>query len=239
MTKRHRIIHETDVAGAVVNWLQDDGWKVYQEVSTGYAYQIADIVAVKEELIWIIECKTTMSLQLLGQALHWSDRNRWCNLISVATPNIDGRRRPICPASLLLKHEGIGHLIVEPRHDYAVNAKYFTVEERIASVNRISDCKIKDKLVEAQQTYAAAGNNKGRRWTPFQQTCDDLRAKIVESPGISLKSAVASIKTHYSSESSARSNLFKLIRCGIIKGVRIETEGRVSLLYPKPEEALP
>jgi hypothetical protein len=70
---------ETDIARPVVAWLQAQGWTVYQEVQ--HQGCVADIVAVRGPLLWVIECKAQLGLAVLGQALGWQGH---AHAISVA-----------------------------------------------------------------------------------------------------------------------------------------------------------
>ena len=94
---------EVKLAEKVIEYLQDLKWEVYQEVTIHG--QIADIVAIQNGLIWIIECKKSLSLDVIAQAEHWT---HYANYVSVAVPktyrNNNGRQF----AYKVLKQYGIG-----------------------------------------------------------------------------------------------------------------------------------
>jgi DNA polymerase/3'-5' exonuclease PolX len=71
-----------------------------------------------------------------------------------------------------------------------------------------------------------AGTNSGRRWTPFQQTCENLRQFVKAHPGACLKDAIDGISTHYQTKSAARACIKQWAETGKIEGVRIEKEGK-------------
>ena len=60
---------ELELAKSVVEWLQDQHWEVYQEVQR-YS-TTADIVAVQGPLVWVVECKTSLSIGVMLQASRW------------------------------------------------------------------------------------------------------------------------------------------------------------------------
>jgi hypothetical protein len=55
--KKNQFKTEAELAEAVVAWLCDMGWTVYKEVLIQKSGKIADIVAVKDSEVWIVESK--------------------------------------------------------------------------------------------------------------------------------------------------------------------------------------
>lgn len=213
---------EVEVAKPVVDWLTAQGWDVYQEVDPKTASGIADIVAVSGGLTWIIECKTSMSLALLEQAMRWKP---YGNYVSVATPwpkRGGGGRRA---AESFLRHHGIGKLSVKRGDAHSQIPPH---------LNRRIIPTVRDSLNDHQKTYAMAGNADGRRWTPFQQTCVELLRVVKAEPGLSMKEVMGRVKHHYCSDSTARSTIARYLTTGhgIIKGVEARKEGRFLRLYP-------
>jgi hypothetical protein len=72
----------------------------------------------------------------------------------------------------------------------------------------------------------------GGRWTPFRDTCEQLRAVVASAPGITLKEGIAAIRHHYTSMASARGALAARIESGLVPGVRLERDGKAVRLYP-------
>ena len=70
---------ERELAAPVVEWLSAQHFEVYQEVELHS--RVADIVAVDGKRVWVIECKRTMSLDLLDQANRWRWLATWCSVI--------------------------------------------------------------------------------------------------------------------------------------------------------------
>lgn len=79
---------EVEVAPPVISWLEEQNWDVYQEVNTGLGSNTADIVALRNGLVWVIECKTRMGIEVLAQATRWGAHFR-----SVCVPQIRKRSR--------------------------------------------------------------------------------------------------------------------------------------------------
>jgi Holliday junction resolvase len=74
----------------VIDWFTERGWDVYQEVQIQSGYPVADIVAVMGLRVWVVECKTTLTLDLMAQAFHWQ---RYAHWVSVAVPETKRRGR--------------------------------------------------------------------------------------------------------------------------------------------------
>jgi len=216
---------ETDIAKKIVAHLSLNAWTVYQEVEPQRGGGIADIVAVCGKLVWVVECKTTLSLALLEQAMMWRGH---ANYISIAVPESKRHSKGDRAAKMFLHHYGIG---------------MFRTREWSESPSQISAPKLSRKrtdtiincLTEQHKTYAEAGNDKGMRWTPFKNTCHELRRYVAENPGAFLKQAMDNIKHHYSSDSTARASISQLLhdRPDLIPGIRIEREGRYLRLYAR------
>ena len=102
------------------------------------------------------------------------------------------------------------------------------VEELIRPVlNRNPGSHLKESLREAHKTFAEAGNAEKLRWSPFQQTCSDVKKYVDVHPGAALKEVIENVKTHYHSVGVAKICIAKFTEMGVIKGVRKVMDGRV------------
>ena len=160
---------ESELARAVISWLEDYQWEVYQEVQVyGYA---ADIVAVQDKLVWVIETKLTSTLKVIEQANNW---RTMAHYVSIAVP----RRRNQSMFEKVLHLFGIGKIECDQR-----------ILEWISPIfnrNALSN-KITRLLTPELKNYAEAGNSKGERLTPFKKTCMEIVREVEKSPGIPLK----------------------------------------------------
>ena len=221
---------EADLAALVVQYLDEEGWEVYQEVEPRRWGSTADIVAVQGHIVWVIECKLSMSMDLLGQAMEWKG---YAHRVSVAVPapknNRHNTKRDVFIHRVCLDY-GIGWFEVED------NGYSHGVRERVrAGFNRrLVDSRIKDSLTEKHKTYAKAGNAERRRWTPFMHTCDQVSSLVRQRPGITLKEIVDAVDHHYASDSGARSSLAHWIQNGKVKGVESRRDGRHLRFYAVP-----
>ena len=213
---------EIEVARPVVTYFESIGYTVYKEVQYNHGAR-ADIVAVHDGRVVVVECKTTLGLAVMEQALFWRGLAHW---VYVAVPQSrqvpTGRRF----AERVLRDYGIGCFRVDTLNQQC-RAASEPVMNRKAKVKALID-----SLSEQQRTYSDAGNARSEYWTPYRQTCLNLRWYVDRNPGCSLKDAIADIRHHYSSPGVARSSLLKWIESGSVPGVKLERDGKKVSLYP-------
>lgn len=212
---------EAEMAAVLVEWLKNKGWDVYQEVVGRGG--VADIVAVKDELLWVIESKLTFGLKVLDQAHGWL---KSAHYVSVATPQW-GRKNGHDFGRLVCHQFGIGALIVTGR--------YVSEPVRAQRVDRPNSGPLRSALCEEQKTFAAAGTNRGH-WTPFKGFAKRL-ADIVSKHviGIPVKDAamLEGLHGYYPAPANFRRNVPPLCQRGAIPGVRCaQTTARGWCLFP-------
>jgi len=228
---------EIDVAAPVVFWLQSGGWDVYQEVDIRRGR--ADIVAVKDGTVWIVEVKAVLNLEILGQVSEWKG---WAHRVSFAVP-CGTRRSGWATRGRGLNHRqarvvravhemyGVGCLLVDMK-GRALDPS-MRVHEEMAATHEAKPALAgvtTRSLMSEQKTFAKAGSS-GTYWTPFKRTCEDLRKYVWDHTGCGISEAVEHIETHYSSKSSAKTNLLTMVQTGVVPGVRAELVGRKYRLY--------
>lgn len=216
-------ISEAEMAAAVVAELQRRGFDTYEEVYSGAR---CDIVGLNGPVVVAVECKTSLSLQLLDQMLGWKGH---ASFIIGAVPErgSSGKRA----ARTLLRHEGFGLWEARGRDriDVWVKPRMF----------RQIDRRLRDACVSENRSGASlpAGSPGGGYFTPFRDTCNELLKIVNAHPdGIMLREALTLLDHHYSSDKVAMSSLPKLIRTGVIKGIRVNS-GTPLKIYPEPREA--
>lgn len=208
---------ETTLGPPVIAWLHERHWEVYQEVTAGMS--VADIVATCGPLVATVELKVNLTFDLLAQAARW----RWdAHMVWVAVPWARADRRM---AERVFADHGIGLLVVEEGK--------VASERHPPALNRKADAaRLRGFLRPEHQTFAAAGTSTGERWTTFKSTCAELLRHVTAHPGALMNDALKSIQHHYASASSARAHLSKLIEKGVVKGIRLERDGRRLRLHP-------
>jgi hypothetical protein len=196
---------EQDLAARVVAGLEAQGATVYQEVTLHG--QICDIVAVQGPIVHAVECKTSATLYLLGQAHRWLPYAHYVSIVAPAT------RQIWRAVEAFLKAYGIGWL-----WPATCGGPFHILVPPMLHRNIRSD--LKDVLAEGHRTHAPAGTAQGGRYTPWRATTERLVQLVRSTPGIRIKDAVEAIDHHYASAASARNALAKQIRNGLIPQLR-------------------
>lgn len=199
-------MEETKLAEPVIKWLTDQHWDVYQEVQFSQLGNIADIVAVRHGILWIIECKTSYGLAVLGQASKWWE----AHYRSIAVP----RSREPRDYRVAKDYYRVGILEVYPGfdngllvHEIEPPPLFLRHGDHIA-IRRMKNCL--SLLTEAHKTFAPAGSNHHDHLTPYKQTMMDIRKVIEKNPGCTLKFVYEQLgEMHYSSKASFMGNLVK------------------------------
>lgn len=206
---------ETELAAAIVRWLDDQGWDVYQEVPLhGRA---ADIVAVRGPVLWVIETKLSLGLDVIEQAVRWRGL---AHCVSVGVPMSGNHFARSVAESFRLG-------VIEATDENTVRERVDAPLERRAGVHML-----RAALRPEQKTALAAGSQHGERFTPWRETCQRVAREATAKPGIELRELITSIRHHYASNASARACLKDWIAKGKVPGVRLEAEGKLLRVFP-------
>jgi len=204
---------EEQLAAKIISYLKDYPYEIYQEVSMGMWNPTTDIVATDGRIQWAIECKMTLTFQVLAQA---SANRCYFHYSSIAVPALKKR-------AFGARDNG-REFAIEIARDYGIGVflwhKEYSdeyIEERVKPglFRKARSVYLND----AQKSFAKAGNSQGYRWTPFQETKKELIEYITKHPGCRIKDAVEEIDHHYHSNKAAASSLPQWIRRGVIKEI--------------------
>lgn len=223
-------LSEQELAAAVIEWLKDRGWDVYQEVES--AWGVADIVARMGAITWVIECKKSFTFHVMEQAARYRYH---CEMISIAVPQVSRKSRDDRTyAKYLCSKENMGVIEVQLE-------PWLSIKESLRSPlmrpkdNSLAHWHVRNFLREEQKDWRAAGSPNGGQWTEFKATCNRARRHVKIHPGCTIKELVNAIDHHYASEVGARSALAKWIPRGIVPGIEARRNGRQWRLYPSQE----
>lgn len=202
---------ETDVAAPVVECLRAIGWRVYQEVSTGYGDRRPDIVATwRGRLVWIVECKAALSWELLDQAEQWIGE---AHRVSVAVP-----------ARKMHGPRFSGRRSVEERVCRSLGLGLFVggTEKLSAPMLRPTRKQVRAWWTtlrpEHEAGFAAAGSQGGGFFTPFRGTVRAMAEFLREKPGATTKELLAGVEHHYGSDVAAARNMVRWIGTAALDG---------------------
>lgn len=156
---------EADIARIAIEWLTWQGFDCYSEVPCCGGR--ADIVAVRQSVIWIVETKVALSAELCCQC---RDRLREpCNgVLAVAGGKSNRDDHPLVE---WLSGNGIGFARVDP------NSRGFNLHH-LPGLRRVNNAKLRARLHEQQKTNVAGTS--GRYWTRFKDLVSGLQAGLQE-----------------------------------------------------------
>lgn len=208
---------EVDLAAAVKAWLIDQDWDVYPEVQLYRYGTVADLVAKRGRIVWIVETKLRLNTKVVEQVY----RQMWnANYISCAVSASSS-----FILERILREWGIG-LIVSDRFNTCERIRPKLRREHQTSVQQL-----RDALHAGHKEMGVAGSAGGKHWTPFNETKRTVVDYVQKHPGCTFKELLGDIRTHYASIASARTSLSKWIDRGIIPGVRSEGTNCLRLYY--------
>lgn len=216
---------EAELAAVVVQWLEDFGYDVYQEVELVPRGIRADIVARRGIELTIVETKTSASIALLGQLM---ERRRFAHRVYAAAPNCRGAFGDACQElgiGAWSVHVGSGETYTPHPGAQPQPSNPHRIVEVCAS-RRLTSKRLRlvDKLRPEHKTACAAGSPTGGHWSRWRDTVAQLARVVAANPGIDLTRALqpGNMNHHYSSAKSARGSLARDLEVGRIPGVRIE-----------------
>ena len=217
--------NEQELAARVIEYLKEDHWDIYQEVVCPGG--VADIVAVRGNLKWVIECKLSVSMTLLGQAI---ERQPYFHYTSIAIPNTRRDNASYRFIHQFLRWKGIGLFEVNPPCYHEV-MNYARLEPKLFRKAKTDVI----KLYEEQKDMVGAGACHGGYFTPFKRTCRNVQEVVKKEPGITLKELINKADHHYSSNSTAKQSIRYYIEIGVIDGIEMKKDGKFLRFYPKDE----
>ena len=226
---------EADLAQALIGHLKAEGWEIYEEVAPGGGGdKRADIVAVKDGLTRIIECKMKLGLPVLYQGKGWVG---YAEEIFVAVPPHtvlwDWKKKQVndlaVRCALEVLHIGVIEVLPATSKREA-SLRYHIPEKWPGTTPKLKASLNKVLHVELQAfNKTSAGGSGGSFWTPFKGTCKQVLELVTQHPeGVSAHVIVDSIQHHYKTKSSARTSLCHMAKIGSIPGIRLEVRDGTS-----------
>lgn len=191
---------ETELAEKVISWLSEQNWNIYQEVQFSHLGGIADIVAERQGVLWIVETKTALSIEVLNQASAWPVHYR-----SVAVPGLLSKsaKRDYRVAKV---YYGVGVIEVGKNDVYeALKPPLYLRHHKTAK-------RLLAQLTELHKTFAKAGSKGGAHLTPYKMTMMEIRRTIEKYPGCTVDELFEmNGRMHYANKSSFKGNILKCL----------------------------
>jgi len=206
----------------VVVWLRGLGFETYHEVAgiPGRGASRADIVAVREGRVWVVECKLRLSWDAIGQAIEW---RHYAHRVSVATalgPHGIGHGA----ACACLNAVGLGWLRVSCGEVFVETS---AERPRFGRVGLLLDALRPEQQASAPGQASTAGGY----WTPGDEARSRIAAAVAAEPGVLVRRALQQAGIVCPDAATRREWRAALLR-GLVDGVRAEREGRTLRLWP-------
>jgi len=219
------------MAAVLVAWLRAEHHEVWQEVNAPFAGgPCFDVVTVRGPAVHVIQCKLSLSLSLLDQAI---TALPLAHYVSVAVPYGRSHKAGTAVRSICHCH-GIGILGVNdnPRSCEPIHVALRPKMHRDRSKGWTNYAEwLRRNLETTPQDYGVAGAKVTPRYSAFRATCDNVTEFVTEHPGCTVSEMMAGISHHYSSDVTARGCIYKWLGSQI--PVRRERAGRSFRLYPR------
>jgi len=222
---------EAVLARTVAADLEMQGWDCYYEVSLQRAFPdldlngICDIVAVQGRLAMAVECKTSLSLDLMEQAIEWT---RVFPLVAIAVP----------AAKLSRKRALRDHLADFFRLGQGEVSEFGVAWTRRARLHRPNIDRvpaIRSALSPMQKLAIPGAQVNANRETPYQRTITEVRIHLAQHGPMPIRELVAHLKAagghHYASDAGVGPGILSAIRT--IEPDLIISQGRVGWLPGK------
>ncbi len=221
---------EIELAEQVISWLEDQNWEIYQEVKVRSYGGVADIVAVQNNLVWVVECKRSLSLSVLSQASLWRVHFR-----SVAVPSTkrgSSRSRQLA-YQVAREYCKVGIITL----DYGRHIVQAVPPPLMREYHRFTKT-FRSLLTEDHKTFAKAGSKGGSHWTPYKSTIRACRSFITKNPGCTMRELIDELgRQHYANDKSAISNLRINFQTIENDGCRVDETVKPFRLYIKEPES--
>jgi hypothetical protein len=191
---------ETELAQQVEVLLLRDGWEVYKEVEMPFGR--ADIVAVRDGIVWIIETKMQLSVIVAEQAYNRLD---YAHYVSVATPLVTGS----LVVQDFLERKGIGWLQVyyKPHAESIriaserIKPKVSRAWPRTGHARKIRS--LLSKYLRPEQKESVPGSN-GGQVTTYSLTINRVEAYLQVHGPSTISDIIKNVEHHYSSNAGAK-----------------------------------
>lgn len=209
---------EVELAQTVSAWLRRDGWRTWHEVPMSGGR--ADIVAARHGLVWAVETKLRLGLDVIDQALDRRDGFRAC--VHGAVVAVPWTRSAVAGIRVCRKLN-LGVITVR---DGGCQIEVWPAFHRRANVRALL------ATLTPEYENQTPGRSGGDYWTPFKVAARELIYALAAAPGRRMpvaQAAALEAVVRYKGERSEpqlRRWLVVAVKHRWIPGLRTEGEGR-------------
>lgn len=198
----------TDVAIPIAEHLRQHHWDIYPEAQFRTRGPRADIVAYKNPLLWVIETKSSMNLQVLEQAMRWRDSGALLVSIGIPKPKRKSSQKFVWHSQMvdrICRQEGFGLIFVCSKTHFVKEV----ISPRLYRFNYERSRYLITNLDHKMQSQTPGSSAAGGYSTPHQRTLQYALAYLREHSPCSISTLLDNIKTHFHVRSKARKYLIQ------------------------------
>ena len=205
---------ETELAAVVKNHLEKQGWDVYPEVGVYTGSARCDLVAVKGEKTWAIECKLNDIVGVYNAARKWRYR---ANLVSIAMKPV---RANACLWSYDAKESpNIGIISVYENHIVEIHSpRYYKY---------LKDTSLLENCTPDHKELGQAGA-KSKYYTPYLKLLKKISVEAHREHGQRLEDVIDNLPPH----GFQRDRIKKSIQDNKCENIKLWRRGGKDYLYP-------
>lgn len=199
---------ETDLAATVIDWLSELGWDTFPEVQLRNRGPRADIVAIKNDMTWVIETKLSMNLHLMEQAIRWQELGAL--YVSMCIPFVSRRKAGknywhSRVVDNFCREKGIGLIFANPPEVFKM------IPAKLCRYNYHRRHYILDCLDTRMKDYQAGSSSSEGYSTQRQRVLEDALQIIRQQPGCTLSDLVHRVKTNYRVRTKAKKYILRTL----------------------------
>lgn len=206
-------LQESDLFEPVKKWLEEREYEVFSEVEVPSASGRIDVVGKKKPAYCAVEMKTSLSLELVDQAVK---RRQAFHYIYIAIP----KRKKEIPFFIerILMKEKIGILLIDVKYGNVSCCLPARFNRPIFSTKY---SKLESILTEEHKTWLKGGSNGGGYVTPYKLTMERVKEYLYgerykwasvhegDEGWRSINNILDHCETHYGSPKSSLSNALR------------------------------
>lgn len=241
--------NEEELATYFQNYLEDNGFDCYPEVVFDRFGGRPDIVAVKDEKVYVFECKMNFGLSVVTQAYRWFSHYNasygFPDYIYTVTPYKKSSKRRNDLLDDVMREHGIGHIMVgDPRvgRMWTFDGSNHFYDRDIHSVLDAKQQKLgqKNSVILVEQLYddmkeSNAGTTGAEIMTPFKRTMNRVKEVMKDGVARAPKDMIPLIEEigghHYGSNSSFYAQVRKLYHLADLKVT--QKDGKTYYVYER------
>lgn len=179
------MVKESDLFEPLYNYFTNTNWEVFSEVEAYYGYKRADIICRNEKQLIAIEMKTSLSMDVMEQAINWVGS---ADFIFVAIPK--KKREHSWLALSILKQYGIGLIEIDlvkygrlkrkGFQEESTKAEDYALKMTFGKKHEVTKKRTFSRLLEEHKTWAVGGStSKGSKYvTPYALVMNDAYAYL-------------------------------------------------------------